>query len=221
MRLFELAHSKIKEIIKVGDCCIDATLGNGHDSLFLAQQISPPGRVFSFDIQESAIHEAGSKLDAAGLGEFVSIIHDCHTKIEGRIPIPYRGEIAIALYNLGQPPALSALRPPPSCPPSPPSPPPCASSLEIESPEISPGGLSPRLRSRSAPDFGGLPSHAQACQQVRRGLSDAHCPHQPSAPPRAPSSPLPLNPLSPCFPTHFGKNSVDYRPRAWISPGTR
>ena len=128
---------------------------------------------------------------------------------------------AIALCNLGQPPALSALRPPPSCPPSPPSPPPCASSLEIESPEISPGGLSPRLRSRSAPDFGGLPSHAQACQQVRRGLSDAHCPHQPSAPPRAPSSPLPLNPLSPCFPTHFGKNSVDYRPRAWISPGTR
>ena len=96
MRLFELAHSKIKEIIKVGDCCIDATLGNGHDSLFLAQQISPLGRVFSFDIQESAIHEAGSKLDAAGLGEFVSIIHDCHTNIEekslsntvAKLPLP-------------------------------------------------------------------------------------------------------------------------------------
>lgn len=101
MRLFELAHSKIKEIIKVGDCCIDATLGNGHDSLFLAQQISPLGRVFSFDIQESAIHEAGSKLDAAGLGEFVSLVHDCHTNIEERIPIQYRGEIAIAMYNLG------------------------------------------------------------------------------------------------------------------------
>jgi hypothetical protein len=107
---------------------------------------------------------------------------------------------AIALYNLGQHPALSALRPPPSalfsCPPSPPSSPPCASSLEFESPEISPGGLSPRLRARSAPTFEGRPSHAQACQRVRRGLSDAYCHLQRLAPPRAPSYPLLLHPLS-------------------------
>jgi hypothetical protein len=112
-----------------------------------------------------------------------------------------RSASAIALYNLGQHPALSALRPPPSalfsCTPSPPSSPPCASSLEFESPEISPGGLSPRLRARSAPTFGGLPSHAQACQRVRRGLSDAYCQLQRLAPPRAPSYPLPLHPLSP------------------------
>ena len=58
MRLFELAHSKIKENIKRGDFCIDATLGNGYDSLFLAQQISPHGRVFAVDIQQAAIHQA-------------------------------------------------------------------------------------------------------------------------------------------------------------------
>ena len=101
MRLFEQAHSKIKENIKIGDYCIDATLGNGNDSLFLAQQISPLGRVFAMDIQESAILQARSKLDAAGLGEFVSIIHDCHTNIMEIIPVQFRGEIAVAMYNLG------------------------------------------------------------------------------------------------------------------------
>jgi len=101
MRLFELAHSKIKENIKRGDFCIDATLGNGYDSLFLAQQISPHGRVFAMDIQQSAIHQARCKLDAAGLAKCVTIIHDCHTNIMQRIPVQYHGEIAIAMYNLG------------------------------------------------------------------------------------------------------------------------
>jgi ubiquinone/menaquinone biosynthesis C-methylase UbiE len=55
MRLVELAHSKIKKALRPGDLCIDATAGNGHDSLFLATEVGPQGFVYAFDIQEDAL----------------------------------------------------------------------------------------------------------------------------------------------------------------------
>ena len=38
MRLIEAAHAN-QTIVKPGDICIDATAGNGYDTLFLAKQI--------------------------------------------------------------------------------------------------------------------------------------------------------------------------------------
>ncbi len=37
-----------------GDIVIDATMGNGHDTQFLAELVGENGHVYAFDIQESA-----------------------------------------------------------------------------------------------------------------------------------------------------------------------
>jgi 16S rRNA C967 or C1407 C5-methylase (RsmB/RsmF family) len=49
MRLVELAHDRLQQILCPGDICIDATAGNGHDSLFLAQLTAPNGIVYAVD----------------------------------------------------------------------------------------------------------------------------------------------------------------------------
>ena len=51
----EWYRSVIRTQIKPGDLCIDATMGNGHDTLFLSQLAGPSGFVLAFDIQQAAL----------------------------------------------------------------------------------------------------------------------------------------------------------------------
>ena len=68
--LVNVAHNLIKDVLHPGDIAIDATVGNGHDTLFLVEQVSPSGKVFGFDIQQAAIdstraiNHAGARLQA-------------------------------------------------------------------------------------------------------------------------------------------------------------
>lgn len=45
----------IREHVKEGAFCIDATAGNGHDTLLLCQLAGESGRVAAFDIQKAAL----------------------------------------------------------------------------------------------------------------------------------------------------------------------
>ena len=45
----------IEEQVKEGDICIDATMGNGNDTLLLSRLAGPDGQVLAFDIQEQAL----------------------------------------------------------------------------------------------------------------------------------------------------------------------
>jgi len=45
----------IQEHVKEGDFCIDATAGNGNDTLFLCQLTGKSGKVLAFDIQKIAL----------------------------------------------------------------------------------------------------------------------------------------------------------------------
>mgnify|MGYP001191693984 CR=1 FL=1 len=51
-------HQLFSETIQEGDFVIDATLGNGHDSVMLSQLVGDSGKVFAFDIQQEAIDQA-------------------------------------------------------------------------------------------------------------------------------------------------------------------
>ena len=42
----------IREQVQPGDICIDATMGNGNDTLLLSSLCGKDGHVFAFDIQE-------------------------------------------------------------------------------------------------------------------------------------------------------------------------
>lgn len=45
----------IREQVQPGDICIDATMGNGNDTLLLSSLCGKDGHVFAFDIQEAAL----------------------------------------------------------------------------------------------------------------------------------------------------------------------
>ncbi len=60
-----LAHLIWKDFLRPGMTVIDATAGNGNDSLFLARCVLTPnsGWVHAFDIQEEAISQTRKKLE--------------------------------------------------------------------------------------------------------------------------------------------------------------
>ena len=60
--LVNITHNLLKNKLFPGDIAIDATLGNGNDSLFLVEQVNPSGLVFGFDIQEKAIESSKNKI---------------------------------------------------------------------------------------------------------------------------------------------------------------
>ena len=56
------SHQLLKEVVEPGDFVIDATMGNGHDTAFLAELVGPSGEVFAFDIQKEALINTEQKL---------------------------------------------------------------------------------------------------------------------------------------------------------------
>jgi len=101
MRLVELAHDRLRQILCPGDICIDATAGNGHDSLFLAQLIAPNGIVYAFDIQESAILKTTDRLKQHGFRDQLKTIHESHENLDQIISLGDRGNIATIMFNGG------------------------------------------------------------------------------------------------------------------------
>ncbi|NEW61769.1 methyltransferase domain-containing protein [Granulicatella sp. zg-ZJ] len=49
------SHTLLTQYVKPNDFVIDATMGNGHDTLFLAQLVGKQGKVIALDIQEQAL----------------------------------------------------------------------------------------------------------------------------------------------------------------------
>lgn len=98
LRATELAHSLIRQTLRPGRWAIDATVGNGHDTLFLAQQIGAGGRVFGFDIQEKALASARKRLEELPQ---ISLHHAGHERMTEILPGDAKGRITAIMFNLG------------------------------------------------------------------------------------------------------------------------
>ena len=55
-------HSIIKSQIPEGGVYVDATMGNGHDTLFLCEMAGENGSVWAFDIQNQALESTRTLL---------------------------------------------------------------------------------------------------------------------------------------------------------------
>lgn len=91
------SHTLLKEIVQPGDHVIDATMGNGNDTLFLAGLVGELGQVYAFDIQEQALTKTQEKL-----GDFItrsSLFLAGHETIE--TTIAETQPIKAAIFNLG------------------------------------------------------------------------------------------------------------------------
>ena len=98
MRATELAHVLLGQSLKAGDWAVDATVGNGHDTLWLAQRVGPSGRVFGFDVQAAALATAADRV--RGL-EQVTLFHEGHERMAERLPAEARERLAAVMFNLG------------------------------------------------------------------------------------------------------------------------
>lgn len=97
--ILDYAHLLMKQVISEGDIVIDGTCGNGHDTLFLSQQVKKNGFVYGFDIQEKAIIKTKQRLTEYGNINNVSLINDSHARIETYIPS--HTPVQAAIFNLG------------------------------------------------------------------------------------------------------------------------
>lgn len=99
--ILQFAHSLLEEIVAEGDVVIDGTIGNGHDTLFLAQLVGKSGRVFGFDIQQNAIQNTLHRLTEHQLNEQVTLFHASHDELHSLLPSSVVGQVKGAIYNLG------------------------------------------------------------------------------------------------------------------------
>ncbi len=91
-----LAQLIVKRTIKSDDTVIDATCGNGHDTLFLAQLVNI-GRVLAFDIATQAIVNTARLLEEKLLSERVTLYQEDFTTIPEYINKP----VGAVMFNLG------------------------------------------------------------------------------------------------------------------------
>ena len=75
-------HSIIKSQAESGGTYIDATMGNGHDTLFLCQMAGDKGSVWAFDIQKQALEATKALLAEHGYGKNAHLIKDGHENMD-------------------------------------------------------------------------------------------------------------------------------------------
>ncbi len=95
-----LAHQLVQSYLKAGDIAVDATTGNGHDTLFLAKLVGATGRVFSVDLQRAACDATEKRLTDAGV-ENVTLFCGNHAEIASMLPADLLGHVSVVVFNLG------------------------------------------------------------------------------------------------------------------------
>ena len=88
----EMAHDFLAQVITPEDIVVDATMGNGYDTLFLAKLAK---QVYAFDIQEQALEKTSQRIQEAGLTN-VDLILQGHETVDQFVT-----EVKAAIFNLG------------------------------------------------------------------------------------------------------------------------
>jgi len=100
-RLTDYAHGKMAEHLSAGALALDATAGNGFDTIFLAEKVAPTGRVFAFDVQAEAMANTQRKLEARRLDHLGELHQASHAELASVLPASLKGKLAVAAFNLG------------------------------------------------------------------------------------------------------------------------
>ena len=97
-----LAHHFWKNHLRPGDCAIDATCGNGHDTLFLAKLLFPHPESFlaGIDLQAPALENTRQLIKENFTEELsrIYLMQGCHSDFNS-LPLPKKPRLIV--YNLG------------------------------------------------------------------------------------------------------------------------
>ncbi len=92
-----LSHSFLYERVGSGDRVVDATCGNGRDTLFLARLAGPGGKVWAFDLQEEALAKTRDLLAEAGFLGQTELVNAGHERLAEFVT----GPVKAVIFNLG------------------------------------------------------------------------------------------------------------------------
>jgi ubiquinone/menaquinone biosynthesis C-methylase UbiE len=91
------AHDYLLPSLRQAECVVDATAGNGHDTLFLCRNTPPECRIWAFDIQAEALRSAKERVCQHGFTDRVQWIQADHAQLGDHVDIP----VDAAVFNLG------------------------------------------------------------------------------------------------------------------------
>lgn len=100
-RILPFARTLLQRVVQPGDYAVDATMGNGHDTCFLADLVGDHGKVFAFDIQQQALENTNLRLEEQKLASRASLFHASHDELLNCLPLEAHGKVTGAVFNLG------------------------------------------------------------------------------------------------------------------------
>ena len=96
-KITEVNKIFLEKVIQKGDVVIDATMGNGYDTVYLGNLVGDSGKVYAFDVQEEAIKSTIKKVERDNMTSRVELILDGHENMDKYV----EGEVSCVLFNLG------------------------------------------------------------------------------------------------------------------------
>ncbi|KAI9116534.1 hypothetical protein K1719_012701 [Acacia pycnantha] len=104
-RATDVAHMVWRHVVQKGDTVVDATCGNGFDTLEMLKLVaddSHKGFVYALDIQKDALDMTSSLLDDSlnpTEKQLIKLFNICHSKMEE--VIPSHASVRLIAFNLG------------------------------------------------------------------------------------------------------------------------
>lgn len=100
-RILPFARTLLQKAVNKGDIAVDATIGNGHDMVLLAELVGETGHVYGFDIQQQALQNTQQKLKEKQLDDRVTLFHKSHSHLREVLPPSTSQQVTGAIFNLG------------------------------------------------------------------------------------------------------------------------
>ena len=92
-------HSVLAQSLSIGDVAVDATIGNGWDTAFMADIVGGEGVVYGFDIQPVALEVTRVRTEASTAD--VRLFLKGHEYMSDLIAAEHRGNVKAITFNLG------------------------------------------------------------------------------------------------------------------------
>jgi len=81
-----VSHRFLKQYLPKGGFAVDATAGNGGDTLLLCETVGESGRVLAMDIQMQAVENTRALLQEKGWAEVAQVVQASHANMDQYVP---------------------------------------------------------------------------------------------------------------------------------------
>ena len=92
-----LAADYMTRAVREGDVVVDATMGNGKDTLFLCGLVGKSGHVYAFDVQAEAVARTRERIAEAGCAARTTLLLAGHETMAEHVA----GPVQAVMFNLG------------------------------------------------------------------------------------------------------------------------